>query len=171
MSRFKMFGGGLKTNIGIGVGVFLAVALAITLGVIGGVFHWFQKGPPAPTTNTLNITLGSPSPQGCGGGGRISLGCEPTSLTVSVSLQNARPANSSSSGSTEFINNFVHWEVEGVAKDGVYYNNSGSQRFIADNAIISLATASGVAFKSMKGTVYLTDQNNGVGNSATFSYP
>lgn len=166
MSRFKMRGGSL---FGIPWWGWLIIVLAIAALVLGLVFG-LRNSPAAPaaTTNDLDITLGTPMPQGCGGGGRIEIGCNPKSISISVSLNKVKPPNTT--GITT-KNDTINWSITGLNKNGLTYTSSGTQILAKPTEFINLTTGSGIPFKTMSGTIYLTDVNKNVGNSSSFSYP
>lgn len=166
MGRFKMKGGSL---FGVPWWGWLIIVLVIA-GVGVGLFFGLRKSPPAPTptTNDLDITLGSPMPQGCNGGGRIELGCNPTSISISVSLNKVKPQNTNAIATK---NDIIHWNLTGLDKNGLTYNTTGTQILAKPTQFINLTTGSGISFKTMSGTIYLTDVNKNVGNSSSFSYP
>ena len=94
MGRFKMRGGFIL-NWGNPLSVLFIFAILIAVGaIIWGIIYGIDKNkaptPPPPTTNDLDITLGSPMPQGCDGGGRIELGCNPSSISINVSLNTSK---------------------------------------------------------------------------------
>ena len=174
MGRFKLRGGFIS-NLGTPISVLVIVGILTLLGlaiwgIVELVKYLTHPAAPAPTTNNLDITLGGPSPQGCSGGGRTVLGCSPTSISLFVSLNNLTGQSANPPDVKNII--IINWKATGLDKNGTAYNSSGSQPLTAGAVeSISLTTNSGIPFKTMNGTVYLTDSAGAVGNPSTFSYP
>ena len=165
--------GGFISNLGTPLSILVILGILVTLGlgiwgIIELVKHFNAPAAPAATTNDLDITIGSPMPQGCNGGGRIELGCNPASISINVSLNKSKPPNTS--GITR-NNNTIHWNLTGLDKNGLTYTSSGNQPLAKPTEFINLTTTTGIPFKTMSGTIYLTDVNKNVGNSSSFSYP
>jgi hypothetical protein len=170
MGRFKLRGGFIS-NLGTPISVLVIVGILALLGLaIWGIVELVKYlSHPAATTNNLDITLGAPSPQGCSGGGHITLGCSPTSISLNVSLNNLTGQSANPPDVKNII--IINWKATGLDKNGTAYNSSGSQPLTGAREFINLTTNSGIPFKTMNGTVYLTDSAGAVGNPSTFSYP